>query len=245
MDVVVRVGHRPVAPGVGHAGDGGRMANSCLMVTVIGAPEGVEFAEEVGLLVAVLGRAQPVDRVGSGTLANFQELVADLVDRLVPGNAGPLSVHQLGRVLQTPFAMRVLAHRGALGAVGPEIEGAVEARLLTDPDALVYFGHDRTANRTVGADRLDHFNFGLLVGRLRLCSAGHHASRSGRGDTARCQARTLQESPPIQGFSGFADEGCRRTGGHFYPVCLFAKHFLVLSVLIVKCFRQTPAYQSH
>ena len=38
-DVVVAVGHRAVAPGIGHAGDGGRMADARLVVGVVGAPE--------------------------------------------------------------------------------------------------------------------------------------------------------------------------------------------------------------
>jgi hypothetical protein len=35
----------------------------------------------------------------------------------------------------------VLAHRRALGAVGAEVERAVPAGLLADPDAVGHFGH--------------------------------------------------------------------------------------------------------
>ena len=38
-DVVEAVGHRAVAPGIGHAGDGRRMADARLVVGVVGAPE--------------------------------------------------------------------------------------------------------------------------------------------------------------------------------------------------------------
>ena len=44
-DVVVAVGHRAVAPGIGHAGDGRRMADARLMVDVVRAPERRELAE--------------------------------------------------------------------------------------------------------------------------------------------------------------------------------------------------------
>src|SRR5437773_785722 len=54
-DVVEAVGHRAVAPGVGHAGDGCRMADSRLVIGVVGAPEGTELAEQVGAFVGEFG----------------------------------------------------------------------------------------------------------------------------------------------------------------------------------------------
>src|SRR3546814_20917176 len=72
------------------------------------------------LFVAVLGRAQPVDGVGAGAVVDLQHLAADLVDRLLPGNLRPLAVDQLGRMLQAAFAVRMLADRGALGAMRSE-----------------------------------------------------------------------------------------------------------------------------
>ena len=44
-DVVVAVGHRAVAPGIGYARDGGGMADARLMIGIVGSPEGGEFAE--------------------------------------------------------------------------------------------------------------------------------------------------------------------------------------------------------
>ena len=70
-DVVVAVGHRAVAPGVGDAGDGGRMADTRLMVGVVGAPERRDLAEEIGAFVGEFRRAQPVDRFRSGLLADL------------------------------------------------------------------------------------------------------------------------------------------------------------------------------
>jgi hypothetical protein len=48
--------------------------------------------------------------------------------------------------------MGVLAHGRAFGAVGAEVEGAVPAGLLPDPNAVGHLGHDGAADRTVGAD---------------------------------------------------------------------------------------------
>ena len=44
-DVVVGVGLRAVAPGIGDAGDGGRMADARLVIDVVGAPEGGHLAD--------------------------------------------------------------------------------------------------------------------------------------------------------------------------------------------------------
>ena len=50
-DIVVAVGHRAVAPGIGHARDGGRMAEARLMVGIIGAPQRRKLAEQIRGLV--------------------------------------------------------------------------------------------------------------------------------------------------------------------------------------------------
>ena len=105
-DVVEAVGHRAVAPGIGYAGDRRRMADARLMIGVVSSPEGAELAEEIGALVGEFGRAEPVDRVRPGLFADRHQLVADLVDRLVPVDAGPLAVDQLQRVFEPPLAVR-------------------------------------------------------------------------------------------------------------------------------------------
>src|SRR5207302_2553525 len=46
-DVVVAVGHRAVAPRIGYAGDGSRMANARLVVDVVRAPERRKLAEQI------------------------------------------------------------------------------------------------------------------------------------------------------------------------------------------------------
>ncbi len=62
-DIGVAVGHRAVAPGIGYAGDRGRVADARLVVGVVGAPEGGELAIEIGALVGELGRTEPVHRI--------------------------------------------------------------------------------------------------------------------------------------------------------------------------------------
>ncbi len=62
-DIVVAVGHRAVAPGIGYAGDGGGMTDARLMIGIIGSPERGELAIEIGGLVGEFGGAKPVDRV--------------------------------------------------------------------------------------------------------------------------------------------------------------------------------------
>ena len=54
LHIVVRVGHRAVAPGVGHTGNRRRMTNTRLMVTIVGAEHAHKLAEHVRLLVIVL-----------------------------------------------------------------------------------------------------------------------------------------------------------------------------------------------
>ncbi|CSC00908.1 Uncharacterised protein [Vibrio cholerae] len=39
------------------------MANTRLVVNVVGAPQGSHFAEQIGLLVAVLSTAEEVNRI--------------------------------------------------------------------------------------------------------------------------------------------------------------------------------------
>src|SRR3546814_16128245 len=70
VHVVEAVRHRAVAPGVGNTRDRGRVTDSRLVVTVVGAPEGIELAEQVSLLVDVLRRAQPVDGIGAGVVVD-------------------------------------------------------------------------------------------------------------------------------------------------------------------------------
>ena len=197
MDVIVGVGHGTIAPGIGYPGHGGGMADACLVIHVVGAPHGGQLAEQVGLLVVVLGAAEPVHRIGAGLLANLQQLVADLADRLVPGDPLPLAVHQFGRILEASLAVTMLAHGGALGAVRPPVEWVIEGRFLAFPDTVAHLGEDAAAHRAMSADGLD-LAYLALAGLAGLgCfgpahhGRGQHAPQCGRGTQQRGTAQKI------------------------------------------------------
>jgi len=93
------------------------MADARLVIGVVGPPEGCELAIEIGAFVGELRRAQPIDRFRSRLLANLHQLVADLVDRLVPAQARPLTIDELHRIAQAAIAVHELTRRSALGAM--------------------------------------------------------------------------------------------------------------------------------
>src|SRR5260370_29463186 len=130
------------------------MADGCVVVGIVCSPERGELAEEVRGLVRELGRAEPIDGIGPGLVADRHQLVADLADGLIPGNAHPLPVHELRRIFESPFAPHQLAHRRAFGAMRSAIDRAVPARLLAKPDTILHLGCDRAANRAMRADAL-------------------------------------------------------------------------------------------
>ncbi len=202
MKVVERVRHGAIAEGLGHAGDGGRVADARLVVAVVRAPEGRPFAQQVSLLVAVLRAADQHQRIRTGLLADLQHLVADLVDRLVPGDAGVLAVHQLHRVAQAVLAEAVLAHRGALGAVGAHVDRRIEGRLLAYPDTVADDGIDRAADRAVAADGALEFGLdrcGRGIGGLRRFD--HVQGQLARQRTgAGCDAGPDQELASLDAF---------------------------------------------
>ena len=223
VDVVVAVGHGAVAPCVGHTRHGGRVTDPGLVIHVVRAPIGGKLAEQIGLFVGMLGRSQPVDAVRSAFLADLHHAVADLVDRLFPADALPLATLFLHRVFQAALAMRVFAHRGALGAMGTQVERAVPAGLLPHPDTVLHFGHDGTADRTVGADRLHGLN--RIGGGGGGAGAAHRSS--GCADCGKAtdgQAAAPQERAAVDARGcGVRQDTCP-LGASRYPVGLFPKH---------------------
>src|SRR5260370_2739607 len=164
------------------------MAGARLVIGFVGALESSELAEQIGALVGHFRGAPPVDRIRSGFLADLQDLVADLLDRLVPRDAGPLAVDELERIFEPAVGMHEFAHRCALGAMRAAIERAVPARLLADPNVVLHFGRHRAADRTMRADVLsggDRRAGARRPTRLRPAYAAHPqgaARRQPRGD---------------------------------------------------------------
>ena len=199
-DVVEAVGHRAVAPGIGHAGDGGRMADARLVVAVVGAPERRKLAEDISAFVGEFRRAEPVDRIRPGFLADLHHLVADLVDGLVPFDAGPLAIDELHRIFQPAIAVHEFAHRSALGAMRAAVDRAFPARLLADPYAVRNFGGDGAADGTMRADALADRHRRAWRGwrtGLGLAHAGER-QRAERRETAGGQTGAAQEAAAVE-----------------------------------------------
>ena len=68
LHVVVRIGHRTIAPGVGNTRHRGGVANTCLVIAVVTAPKTHPLAQQIGLLVVVLGRANDVHGIWTSSL---------------------------------------------------------------------------------------------------------------------------------------------------------------------------------
>ena len=77
-NIVEPIGHCTLASGIRDRCYCHRMANRCLMVGIVGAPESTQFAEEVGSLIGEFRRAEPVDRIRTRLLAD--ERTAHRVD---------------------------------------------------------------------------------------------------------------------------------------------------------------------
>ena len=172
--VVVRVGHRTVAPGIGHAGYRGGVTNSRLVVTVVRTPQGVELTEQVRLLVIEFGRPQPVNRIGAGLLSDLKHLVADLVDRIVPAHSYPFAANQFGGIFQATLTMPMFPHRCTFSAVGTQVKGVVKSRFLTHPDPVVDLGIDTATHRAVCAHRSYRLSSLSTGGDRGGVSLSHH-----------------------------------------------------------------------
>ena len=178
-NVVEAVGHRAVAPGIGDAGDRGRVTDSRLMIGVVGAPERSKLAEQIGALVGHFRGAEPIDRIGARFLADLQNLVPDLVDRLLPRDAGPLAVDQLERILEPAVGMDELANGSAFGAMRAAIERTVPARLLADPHVVLHLGRNRAADGAMRADALARGDRRARARRRARLGPAHGANRQG------------------------------------------------------------------
>src|SRR5262249_39293383 len=138
------------------------------------------------------------------------ELVADLVDRCVPRDTSPLSIHELHWIFQAAVAMHELANRSALGAVRAAADRAIPTGFLTNPYAVGDFGNDRAADRTVGADRLGRSNDG--AGRCRRtgfrASHADERQRTQGSQAAGRQARATQKGTAIEAAGQVTSKCC-------------------------------------
>jgi len=198
-NIVVAVGHRPVAPGVAHTRDRGRVTDPRLVVGVVRSPERGQLAVQIRRLVGELGGAEPVNRVGTGFLADLQHFIADLVDRLVPGDPPPLTVYQLHGVAQPAVAYDVIANRGTLAAVRAPIDRAVIVRLLAGPDTVRDLTDHGAAHGAVGADVFvagDGLARWRWLARFRFADSAERQRAEGR-QTSGDKTRTAQKRATI------------------------------------------------
>src|SRR5690606_33852330 len=146
--------------------------------------------------------------------ADLQQLVTDLLDGLLPADALPAAVDQLHRILGAARAVAVVAQRGALGAVSAQVDGAVESRLLTDPDAVLHFGVGAAAHRAVGANGLDALDFGLRIDAASRLGLLDHGGRQGTGDRSSTDGTpgALQEGAAANGPAQYAGAAAGRGG---------------------------------
>src|SRR5690349_9931317 len=174
------------------------MADASLVVAVVGAPHGHEFAVQVGCLVGELRGSTPEHAVRPGLRPDLQDLVANLADGLIPADARPMAVDELGWIFEAALAGGQLPRGRAFGAMRAHVDDALEHGLLAAPDAVLHLGPNAAADRAKWTDGLDALCVGC-AGRgglgLRLpYAAAHerdHACQTGR----RRQAGRTQEPP--------------------------------------------------
>src|ERR1041385_9200134 len=183
------------------------MADAGLVVGIVGAPERAEFAEQVRAFIGHFGRTEPIDRISAGLAADVGKLVADLVDGLIPADAGPLAVGELHRIFQPSLAADQFAHRGAFGAMRAAIDRRLPARLLSDPDAVGNLCGNGAANRAMRADAFADDRAGAeRAGRggFRLANA-RKRHRAEHGEAAGADAGAAQKGAAIESTAAGGD----------------------------------------
>src|SRR6266849_5604155 len=93
-----------------------------MIIGIVGSPEGGELAVEIGGFIGELGGAEPVHRFGTRPRADLHQLVADLIDRLIPGDSVPPAVHQFHRIAQPTVAVHIVANGCTFAAVRATID---------------------------------------------------------------------------------------------------------------------------
>ena len=160
-----------------------------------------------------------------GLRADLQQLVADLVDRLVPGKAIPRAVHELHRKAHATFTEHVVAHGRSLAAVRATIDRGVPARLLPGPHAIGDLGNHRAADRAMRADVLAPRHNSAGRRRRAGLSLADSPDRQGaeRGQSASNEAGTAQKAAAIEIAGGRGRECWKRAAGRLL-LCSLDQH---------------------
>src|SRR6516162_314764 len=187
------------------------MADACLVIGVICSPKRTQLAEQIGAFVGHFGRTEPIDRIGAGLAADARQLVADLVDGLIPIDPRPLAVDKLQRIFQAALAANEFAHRGALGAMRAAINRRIPTRLLADPHPVCDFCRNRAADGTMGADAFADESARRERaggGRFRL-AYGVERNRPESREAASSDSRASQKCAAVER-AGVSSEPCER-----------------------------------
>ena len=121
--------------------------------------------------------------------------------------------------------MHQFAYRCALGAMGAAIDRAVPCGFLTDPDAVLHFGSDRTPNRTMGANILANFNRRGAVDRTGFGLANStELDRADGGNTAKRKSGLGQERTSIEHTGRQAVVHGLQTGAGGFTAFAFDQH---------------------
>src|SRR5262245_29068270 len=112
------------------------MADASLVVAVVGAPHRHEFAVKIGRLVGEFRGTTPKHAVGPRLLTDLQDLVANLVNCLIPADACPTAIHEFRRIFEAALARGELPGGCAFGAMRAHVDDALEHGLLAGPHTV-------------------------------------------------------------------------------------------------------------
>ena len=172
------------------------------MVAVVATPKAHPLAQEIGLLVVVLGRADDINGVDPAGLAQVKHLRADFAQCRVPGNALVLAAHQLHRITKAKLAMAMLAQCSAFGAMRTQVDRRVKHWFLTHPDPVLNHRVNRAPHRAMGAYRTPDFYFSRAAIGTKCCGIRFFNERELCGGKASsdAQTRAAQKSAPVHGW---------------------------------------------
>ena len=102
------------------------------------------------------------------------------------------------------LAVTMFTNSGTFGAMRTEVNRRIKYRLLTYPDAVLYYRINGTTDRTMAADCTFYFEFAITDARRRGFGFPDHGERQLRGKRTRAgdHAGTSQKCPAIHRADG-------------------------------------------
>ena len=178
-----RIGHGAAAQRLEHAHRGGRVAEPCAVVHVVGLegrPD--ELLEEVVLLVGALGRREPADAVGAVFRGRLLQLRGRQFDGLLPGDLLEAVALCAKAARQALGVMDKLVGNPALHAERPAADGVFPVGVGGRGAALLHLQDEPAARAAVRADGPDKLG---VHGFFPMLSTQSGTSCPGRGSFAK------------------------------------------------------------